>query len=484
MNERTVLSIVFFVALLFFSSESRSAPKFNQGTSSDGVIAFQDSIDKDQFYYIPGRVDATLGAGLKHFKAQYWGIGPAHWGQDSSGQIYSIAGAIISGSANLDITVTQRISIKSEIKSVYGVRNPKLLPMPLRNVTVSPILDAQTLSMGNKDVTLSFPTTYSFGTDFVYSIGTGNSLFAQVVGARDAVNSEIHLNPTFGVSIIGEAEFEGDPWRAVISCDLSQVWDQVRSRASVSVSMGWFKIGSADYQNTLQDLQRSGACTFDMKEGSLDNEKYGRQIFDAAKKMFEEINKQAVDGDGFFKFEPNPQAGEPGGGGASSWAPWSVSVNAGYSHAHFSQKLIWNNTISYTGRFLYKIPTSMILAVSCNTATKAYFVDLGDASQPCITQTKTNIFNGRMQCEAKARQPRLIALGERLALGSITQAQYDKLLALYNRTSFCESVALTPKKAIEGGVGPNSSASNIKTMGRQGINDDDLRRLEMEVLKN
>ena len=80
----------------------------------------------------------------------------------------------------------------------------------------------------------------------------------------------------------------------------------------------------------------------------MDNEKYGRQIFDMVKKIYEEVNKKATEGDGFFKFEPNPQAGDPGGGGASSWWPWSVSINAGYSHAYFKQKITYQNKVSYT----------------------------------------------------------------------------------------------------------------------------------------
>jgi len=78
----------------------------------------------------------------------------------------------------------------------------------------------------------------------------------------------------------------------------------------------------------------------------------------------------------------------------------------------------------------------MVLAVNCNNATSSHFVDLGDASQPCINQQKIDTFNARMKCEAAAKRPKLLQLEERLALNEITQAQYDRLLALYNRLSF------------------------------------------------
>jgi hypothetical protein len=461
---------------LVVSLPASAAPKFTKGTAVAGVIAFQDDADPAQFFWIPGRVDLALGTNLTSFKTQYWGIGPVHWAQDSTGAIYSIVGAILSGSANLDIVDSQRSALVAEIKKAYGVANPKLLPLSLKNVKVVPILDAQTLSLGKNDVTLSFPSTYQFGTNLQYSIGTGNSLFAQVVGARDATDNTITANPTFGVSIVGDAEFVGDPWTAEVKCDLSQVWEQTRTKVSASVSLGWFRIGSADYANTVQDLQKSGACKFDMKEGSLDNEKYGRQIFDMVKKVYEEVNKKATDGDGFFKFEPNPQAGDPAGGGASSWWPWSVSVNGGYSHAYFKQAISYSDTVSYTGRFPYTMAASMVLAVNCNNATSSHFVDLGDASQPCITQKKIDTFNARLKCEAAAKRPKLLALEERLALGEITQAQYDRLLALYNRLSFCESIDRQNGELT-------TVMKSLKSFGVQRISNDRLVQFELQAQK-
>ncbi|MBH9576955.1 hypothetical protein [Inhella proteolytica] len=460
------------------SGNAAAAPLFSKGTAVAGVIAYQDDTDKNQFHYQPGRIDLALGVNLKAFKAQYWGIGPTHWAQDSSGAIYSIVGAIVSGSANIDITAKQRTELTAEIKKAYGVANPKLLPLSLKNVTVTPVLDSETLSLGKKDVTVVFPSIINFTSDFAYSIGTGNSLFAQVVGARQSSNFDIQPNPTFAVNFVGETEFVGDPWTAKISCDLSQVWSQIRSKFSASASLGWFKVGSLNYSKVQQELEKSKACTFDMKEGSLDNEKYGRQVFDMVKKIYEAVNKLAVEGDGFFRFEPNPDAGDPGGGGASATWPWSVSVNAGYSSAHFKQTIEYKDTVSYTGRFNYRIPASMVLAVSCNSATKSMFSDLSNASEACITQQKIDTFNARMACEAKAKQPKLLKLEEKLALGEINTAQYDRLLALYNRTSFCET--FSPAAAEMGKVLPAFSGERFARI--QSLTDAELNRLEAEAL--
>lgn len=469
---------------LLAAHATHAAPKFSKGTSVGGVIAYQDDADPAQFHYLPGQIDLSLGVNLTSFKAQHWGIGPTFWGQDSNGQVYSIVGAILSGSANLGITDAQRQALTDELKRVYGLDAVRLLPVALRNSKVTPILDSQTLAMGGQGVTTSFPSSYVFGTDMVFSIGTGNSLFAQVVGARQA-GSEITANPTFGVSIVGDVEFTGDPWRVQVSCDLSQVWKEVRTRVSASVSLGWFRIGSAEYNDIRQQLERSNACTFETREGSLDNATFGRQLFEMMKTIFEAVNTATTEGEGYFKFEPNPHAGDPGGGGAASWLPWSVSINAGRSSASLTQNIRFDREITYTGRLIYSIPASMVLAVSCNTATKRYFVDLGNAGEPCITQQKIDTFNARMRCEAKAKQAKLLDLAERLALGSITQQQYDRLLTLYNRTSLCETLqplSLAGQQLSLRDRGSHGRSGEVRGWRSQGLDADQLRKLEATVL--
>jgi hypothetical protein len=478
------LFVMVILPFCAFTMPVLAAPKFSTGTAVDGVIVYQDASDTSQFFYLPGRIDSALGVNLRSFKAQYWGIGPTFWGQDSNGNVYSIVGAILAGSANMDITSAQRDAVAKEIRTDYGVQNPKLLPLPLSDTTVTPILDLQTLSMGSQGVTTAFPSNYIFGTDMVFSIGTGNSLFAQVVGARQ-VGSDVTPNPTFGVAINGKAEFVGDPWRVKVHCDLAQVWHEVRTHVSVgaSAAFGWIPIrGAADYQDIQQDLQRSNACTFQTEEGSLDNAKFGRQLFEMMKTIFEAVNTATTEGDGYFKFEPNPHAGDPGGGGASAWLPWSISVNAGRSSASLTQHITFDRDVSYTGRLQYVVPTTMVLAVSCNTATKQYFSDLGNSSAPCITQAKIDTFNARSSCEAKAKAPKLQELNDKLAYGQITQAQFDRLLVVYNRTSFCEGMPsiLTARRTF---VDKALGSSGLRVWAVQGMTAEDVQELNRATLK-
>ena len=121
---------------------------------------------------------------------------------------------------------------------------------------------------------------------------------------------------------MGQAEFVGDPWKAKVTADLSQVWKQVRQRYSASVKIGWFNIGSAEYNSLVQELIRKNIIKFEFEESSLDYEKHGRQIFEAAKEVLESINSSATSGKGFFKFEPNPQAADVQGGKHSGFAGW------------------------------------------------------------------------------------------------------------------------------------------------------------------
>ena len=104
-----------------------------------------------------------------------------------------------------------------------------------------------------------------------------------------------------------------------------------------------------------------------------------------------------------------------------------MSVNLSYSSASFTQGIKWNTTVSYTGHALYPVALGTALAVSCNAATQQYFVDLANASQPCITQAKVDLLQTRLNNEVKAKAPLYAALNLRLATGAITIDTYNTL---------------------------------------------------------
>ena len=109
------------------------APKLNRGVSTGAAIAWQDSENQNQFHYMPSRVELKLGETLQSFAVTYWGIGKKYLVQESSGKISSRVGAVIAGTASLDISGNQRDTLTAAIKQVYpGVGTPALLPVFLQ----------------------------------------------------------------------------------------------------------------------------------------------------------------------------------------------------------------------------------------------------------------------------------------------------------------------------------------------------------------
>jgi hypothetical protein len=419
---------------------------FSKATRAEGVIAYRDSENPNQFLYYP---------------------------QSIGNRVDSSVGAVLSGRAKLDISEFQRRKIIAQIQKDFGVQSPQLKPLFLSNVKVQPVLATNTLKLGPSS-DIKFPSTIQLGTSFNYLVGTAqNSLFAQFV-AGQTQGEKLTVNSGFGINIVGEAEFEGDPWTVTVEADLSQVWTYVRKRVSAGVSLGWFRISLGEYTKIIEELQRQQIIKITYKEGSGETEKYGRQIFEMGKEIFEAVNRQANAQTGFFKFEPN-RAPELQSGGGGGWG-WSFSVNLAYSSQAIksTQSMRYQNTISYKGRFKKPIPASMSLAVSCNSASAQFFQDLGNVSEPCITQAKIEAFQKRTGEEFDRKQRLLERLEERYALGEISEEQYRRAVDIIsNGVSATEALMLVP--AAQTLLVPSEASAMLPEAGyMRSLNLDDL----------
>jgi hypothetical protein len=423
--------------------------RFSSGTSIKGVIAYQDHSDPNQFYYIPSSVPLVPGETLEDFNVTYFGVSSKHQAWDpASGSYRSIVGASLAGRAKIGISDIQRKDLVKQIKKVFVGIEPKLLPLPLKTVSVQPTLARATLGIETGVGDVVFPTDVVFETSFNYVVAARNNVFG-IFAAAQGQGSEITSNPQFGINVVGEAEFLGDPWTVDVDIDLSQVWSYVRKKIGVSASWGWFRLGSASYTSIVQNLTREFKSSLNLVEGSLDTEKFGRQILEFGKTLFEEINRKAIAGEGFFKFEPNPSVEESestSGGGASF--PWSVSVNASYYEQHFTQEIRFKQTVSFTGRFWRRIPFSMSLAVLCNSATSKYFIDL-NSSEPCVTSGKVKSLNDRIDREIQLKAPYLKKLLDKLTSGEITPEDYAARKRAIMETSFSEDAWIFSEEKTE-----------------------------------
>jgi hypothetical protein len=449
-----------------------------KGVTVTGVQAFQDSDRTTQFIYYPTTVTCIPGETLQDFKVSYWGIGKPFFVQKNN-RIESVVGAILAGRATIDISSVQRKALIEQIRKVYSVRNPALIPLTLQNVRVQPVIAENTLSI-DKDSDIKFPDTIQLGTAFSYQVGTGSSLFAQFVATQGQGNKFIP-NPAFGINLIGESEFLGEPWTVEVKANLSQVWSYVRRRVGLGISLGWFRFKLGDYEGIIQGLHRDKIIKLKVIEGSLDNEKYGQYFLEIGKAIFEVMNQQANTEVGFFKFEPSRDM-TPTASLANTLWNWDVSLNLAYGEQSlkYSQSVNYKNTISYSGRIKRLIPASMTLAVTCNEASKNLFQDLSNPNEPCITAAKVEEFQKRLIAEVSKKQPLLDRIYNRYILGEISQEQYDRAMKILNGLSFQETImsASAGQSLIAGDIG-DIFQSDLTL----GLSDDEINQVLAEAME-
>lgn len=336
----------------------------------------------------------------------------------------------MAGRVAINISSQQQQQLIEQIRKVFGVKNPRLVPLALSNVKVQPLIGIHSLQFGNNP-DIIFPETIQLGTAFNFLVGTGNLSFKKFTGLQQKSSQSV-LNPSLGINIVGLAEFQGNAWEVEVEADLSQVWSYVRKRTSADISWAWQEFKLADYEKLIKDLHRDKLIKLTFRDGLLNSEKYSRQILEMGKQIFEAVNQQAKSQAGYFRFEPNPtsqlsQQLESG----SSW-PWKFSVNLAYGEKSIqsSQSLHYKSTISYTGRFSLPISVLMVLDVKCNANTAELFQDLGNVNEPCITLEKIEEMQKRLNQETAKQTQLATRLYNRLAAGEISQEQYDQAMNL------------------------------------------------------
>ena len=434
--------------------------RINAGVSVKGAIAYQDDSDPNQFHYFPSAPRLTLEDQLEAFSVTYWGIGerPYYSQNPDTQEISSQVGAILSGQVIFDIANAQKRDLANKIEEIYGIGNPKLIPFMLLNTDVVPVFASQVLGIGN-DGQATFPTVVQTGSSVAYSVGNGSGrfarLFANVVakGGKDSI-----ANPDFALNIYGDIELAADPWVVLIEADISQVWEFTRAKFGAQAQIGWFSL-TASFEDVMQELQQQDIVKITYIEGSPDLKDPGNQLFEQGKFLFEMINEQVTAGEGLFKLEPVPTPPDPPAGGGSV-LPWGVTINASYQKNHFKQSITRKRELTYNGRALRKMPSSIVLAVSCAPATERYFFDLMDMENPCITQAKIDGMSNRLELEMKAQNKVVEAAAADLDKGKIDNPTFDRVMDYLQNNSLTEDVEQeTTTSGVLSGPGQRRPAS-------------------------
>lgn len=418
--------------------------RLNRPAAADGVIAYQDDTDPNLFHYFPSRIDSVLGETLKTFKVDYWGVNQKpYWVDLGNGVYQSSVGGNLSGSAVPDITKAQRASITKTIEEAYAVKKPNLVPLTLTETTVQPIFAQHVVNMGAGG-SVTFPDKVTIGGALGYQVGSGNSLFASLVGAQRENPS---ASPDFAVNIYAQTKLYADPWRAEIRADLNRVWDYTRSKVNVGLNVGWFDLG-VNVDEITQGLINEGIVTITYKEGNGGSE-FGYQMLNTTKVLFEAINKQVVSGEGMFRFEPNPTPQQPKEN--DKWGagllPFTMSVNVGYNREHFKQTITFHETISFQGLLSVPLTSSMALAVPCGPDTQSSFFDVQTLRSECVTTAKSKGLQERISKEAAAKRERINLYWSYVESGRWTPKEYSEMLQLLNQITLTENAVVRGRRA-------------------------------------
>ncbi|MDN3259903.1 hypothetical protein QWJ26_08815 [Streptomyces sp. CSDS2] len=443
--------------------------KLSRSVAADGVIAYQDHEDLQKFHYFPARIDVTKET-LPEYRVQYYGIGAKpYWVALSGGKVVSEVGGILSGKAVAEITQTQRKNILAEITKVYSVKSPRLVPLQISNATVEPIFAKHIVQKGG-DASFVFPSTFTIGGQFNYQVGTGNSLFGELI-ANEVENEQ--PNPDFAVNLYGETELYGDPWEAEITADLSQVWSYTRKQVGADIALGWFDLGSSIDKIT-QDLIAKGHVKIKYIQGSGGPE-FGWALLETTKTLFEEITRQAAAGEGIFKMEPNPEPKEPPKNekfGASK-TPWHVSVNLAFGSEDFTQLRKFKHTLEFHGRVTVPVTSSMSLAMTCSSSTVSHFYDLQMKKSECVTKAKSDALDARLKKATDAIAKKQKEYHEKVMSGQWTPSEYREMMELLYEYPPTETAKMVGTKADGTPIFEMMSPTEVNEM---------LRRAEADLL--
>lgn len=417
--------------------------RLNKSCAADGVIAYQDTDESNMFHYFPARIDSIANETLLDFSVKYWGINANPYYIDvGKGKYESIVGATVSGQAVADITKKQRDAITKEIRRVFQLK-PKdevvLVPLVLQEVEVQPILAGNVVEKGGGS-SVTFPSRFQIGTQFGFNIGSGNSLFSELVANEGSLDRQ--SSPDIGVNFYGTAELRADKWVARIEADLSQVWSYTRKKVSASLKLGWLNLGGADLDKIVQSLRKENIVKITYIEGGGGKE-FGRALLESSKALFEAINAQITSGEGLFRFEPNPKPQEPPAGKDSlggDLLPWKVSLNMSFGENTFQQSIKYDQTITFEGNTLVAFNGNMSLALPCNASTTKYFYDLQLKQDGCITAQKSDGLQSRIGKELAAKNEKVRQYFNNVEQGRWTPDQMATMLELLNQTTLTEQV--------------------------------------------
>ncbi|WP_017655782.1 hypothetical protein [Fortiea contorta] len=406
---------------------------FNQGILiPEGVIAYPDSENRNNYFYIPIKCECLLDNNIQQFKLTYWGIGKQFLQKQENGKIANTVGAIFTGKVTPDISPQQRHQLIKQIIKTFGVEKPQLTPLPLTNIKIQPFIGEQVWSIG-KDADILFPETWQIGTNFHFLIGTGNQSFTKHVGYQKR-GIKLTSHPPIGINIVGECEFKPEAFSAEIEADLSKVWSYVRQRVSDKIAWEWLDLKFTEYQKLIQDMLREKVIKLTVKPGNINLQKSNWLALEIGRKIFAAVNNQGISETGYFRFEPNPttQTYSKLEDGTFWLGKTAINLSYGAQAIPSSPAVYYKSDIDYSESLTATIPIALLFNIQCNADSAEFFQDLGNVSESCITDEKIQQLQQRMIPEIFKQTQFFNRLYNRLIAKEITQQQYEQAWFIIN----------------------------------------------------
>ncbi|MFY9570200.1 MAG: hypothetical protein WAV20_02205, partial [Blastocatellia bacterium] len=244
----------------------------------------------------------------------------------------------------------------------------------------------------------------------------------------------IEPHSLFGIGLVGEAEFTGDPWGVRVSTDLSRVWSQVRGSVEREISFEWHRLRHQEYCQLLDRLIDQGLIELTFLAGTFDHRRYGRQIFEMGMRVLEAVNGAGSSKNGYIFFEPRAFAKSEDDSEVPSPWPWSLTINLAFGDQSIpsTPSTHYVETISFATVFSLPLPVQLMMAVPCSAQTASHFRDLGDPAEGCVTSVKAEKLSERMARERKRKSEAAGRFYQLLTEGRIGQHDYEaKMSHLY-----------------------------------------------------
>ena len=403
----------------------------NQVVGAQGLIGFQGTDDPTQFIYFPTSCQAVPGADLENFECQYYGIGAKpEWRKNKDNyNALSLAGGTFSGTYKFDATSTQKTALINEIERFFRIRNPRLIPATIHEVTATPFFARGIIE--NKGQ-YEFPKFIEFGDKIKFNLGSSENNLAQLIASRNDYASTQTL-PDIGIHVTGRLVLRAAPFKARVTADFNEVWNYIRSQINVDRHYGWFDLGP-QLDMIAKNLVKNDLIRINFTEGRA-NYMYGFQMLEVIRKVLEAINEIAPPEENPIRFLPNPEPKMPADvfdTFLGSIAPYTVGVNLCYPKDFFKRAEHQDWTIDLSGEINIKVHSRINLGTACNAATEKAFYDMTLGKNDCITSQKLLALEKRIDKESYAKQKKVVDCLKRFQSGQYTERQYMTLVNKLN----------------------------------------------------